>query len=858
MIFEEWIAANGFGDDLSDHQLGVLRALYDRNQDLFGVAADSAGTGGAQVLDVEGPFPNEHAARLRDPGEFDKSTFRRTKGGKLYGKIAVPADVSIIWAKLKAHSRPKDMPLPQSIRFPRGKWTVARAKTWLADNSVKYRGFEPASGPKSPARKAAGKLDVAGGSTPRRGPSQLTLIAEPELQFAGADDGDEKLPTFQMVAYTGVGMDLCGWLHPVVIDLKGLRLSKRPRPVLKEHDREGIVGHTTAIEKTEARLTVAGVISGTGAAAREVVESARNKFPWRVSIGARVQKMEFVDAEKVATANGKQFKGPVYVARKTTLGEISFVTVAADDDTSARIAATADGDNIGVTDMDYEVWLKAEGWNPEDLTEAQDATLRAAYDAQAGDKVKLDAKGKKEPKGKEKPKGADIQVAGATGTDTKTEAEVKAAAVEGERQRVSQIDAVCKGFEGERIEELRSKAMSEEIPLDVLRSGVIEHLRTERAKVTPTAAHADGQRKLVLATGYRSGAMPEKTIVEICGEPALEAASKLRGVGLQEYCAMAAQIDGVELPRYQQDPQAWLEAAFSTMSLPGILSNVANKMLLSSFEAVEDSWKRIAGIASVKDFKAVTSYRLTGNMEFVEVGPAGELQHGTMGEAEFTNQAKTYGRMFALTRTSIINDDMGALTATPRRIGRGGALKLNTVFWTACLNNGSFFTAGLGNFKLGATASLLTVEGMTNAQLLFMDQTDPDGDPVAVQPKILLVPNALAVAAAVLMKSTEVRDTTGSKKYLTANPHAGKYDAVQSSYLGNTGISGFSVKAWYLLANPADLATIEVVFLNGIQVPTVEKAEADFNVLGIQFRGYFDFGVALQEHRAGVKMKGEA
>ncbi|HPD31737.1 MAG TPA: hypothetical protein PLL20_17230, partial [Phycisphaerae bacterium] len=71
-------------------------------------------------------------------------------------------------------------------------------------------------------------------------------------------------------------------------------------------------------------------------------------------------------------------------------------------------------------------------------------------------------------------------------------------------------------------------------------------------------------------------------------------------------------------------------------------------------------------------------------------------------------------------------------------------------------------------------------------------------------------------------------------------------------------ISGTSAKAWYLLADPDDLPVIEVAFLNGQQTPTVERADADFNVLGIQFRGYFDFGVALQDYRAGVKMKGEA
>ena len=44
----------------------------------------------------------------------------------------------------------------------------------------------------------------------------------------------------------------------------------------------------------------------------------------------------------------------------------------------------------------------------------------------------------------------------------------------------------------------------------------------------------------------------------------------------------------------------------------------------------------------------------------------------------------------------------------------------------------------------------------------------------------------------------------------------------------------------------------------GQERPTVESADADFNVLGIQMRGYHDFGVAKQDFRRGVKLKGEA
>ena len=79
-----------------------------------------------------------------------------------------------------------------------------------------------------------------------------------------------------------------------------------------------------------------------------------------------------------------------------------------------------------------------------------------------------------------------------------------------------------------------------------------------------------------------------------------------------------------------------------------------------------------------------------------------------------------------------------------------------------------------------------------------------------------------------------------------------------SRYLSNSYYTGASSKAWYLLADPNDLPVIEVAFLNGQESPTIETAEADFSVLGIQARGVHDFGIALQDPRAGIRSKGEA
>jgi len=91
-----------------------------------------------------------------------------------------------------------------------------------------------------------------------------------------------------------------------------------------------------------------------------------------------------------------------------------------------------------------------------------------------------------------------------------------------------------------------------------------------------------------------------------------------------------------------------------------------------------------------------------------------------------------------------------------------------------------------------------------------------------------------------------------------SNPHQGKYRVEVSRYLANSQYTGNSAKAWYLLSEPTDLPVIEVAFLNGQESPTIETAEADFNVLGVQMRGYHDFGCALQDPRGGLKSKGEA
>ena len=653
------------------------------------------------------------------------------------------------------------------------------------------------------------------------------LVIEAAADGETATDGKPRLPRFSMVAYTGAPMRVAGWRWPVVVDLAGLSIPSQSRPIRFGHDMQSGVGHTDSIRIEDGQLVAGGVVSRDTAAAKEVVASARNGFPWQASIGAGVEEYEFVKDNQRVTVNGREFSGPVNVIRRATLGEISFVDLGADGRTSASVAA-------GASDFSQENSTMDEITNNQTDNDTTVAEIAVAP-VQAAAVVEGD------------------------GQPDKTTTEIRAAAL-AETNRIAAIQEICGG----KYPKIEAEAIRD--GWDAVRTELAV-LRESRPKAP--AVHAHDNSNIVSGSLLEAACMVTAKldgVEKLYDEPTLEAAEKRfrGGITLQELLLEAAWANGYtgrnfreprSVLRFAFHPE--LEAGFSTVDIGGILSNVANKFLLEGFFSVERTWRNICAVRNVSDFKTVTSYRLIGKDQYEQVQPGGELKHGTLGNETYTNKADTYGLMLSIDRRDVINDDLGAITTVPRKLGRGSGLKINDVFWETFLKNSTFFKADNNNYLTGA-ATALGIDGLTAAEVAFMDQTDSDGKPIGVMPAILLAPTALSAMGTQLFKSLEIRDTTASTKYPIANPHQGKFRAEVSRYLSNSHYTGYSAKAWYLLADPNDLPVIEVAFLNGQESPTIETAEADFSVLGIQMRGYHDFGVALQDARGGVKAKGEA
>jgi len=646
-------------------------------------------------------------------------------------------------------------------------------------------------------------------------------------------------------------MNAAGFYSPVVVELSGLKAAREKLPILLDHDSAQIIGQTDSITIDASGVDLTGSITGEDASSTSVITHARNGFEWQASIGASIVRQEFLKTGEKAVVNGREVSGPLLIARESRLFETSFVAIGADSQTTASVAASSSlGTSPEGEPTMFEKWLEAKGFDPKALSDVQRTYFQSLYD----EELKASNEGPKTPES------LDSIVARHQG-EIDRQNKIMAFLDSAMADRPALIPAL------KRLGEvaLENKSSFQEVEVQVM--------RLERARGHGATLVRGGRKlasKLIEATVARACGLKE--LEKAYDEETLNASDDQfpHGMGLRDLLLLAARENGFN-GFSTNNHRELLEAAFpprgqreiraegiSTLSLPGIMSNVANKFLMQGYMAVESSWREVAAIGNARDFKQFYSYNFLMDAMFAKVGNAGELEHATASELAYTNKVDTYGKMFAITRADIINDDLSALSQIPMRLGRGAALGLNKTFWIEFLANlNTFYTSAHGNVSTGA-GSALTSDGLKAAQLKFLKQTDPNGDPLGVDPRILLVPPELEIAANELMTSLII-NTGGSStetKVPNRNVWANKYRTVMSRYLSDPTITGNSTTAWFLVADPMDLPLIQIAFLNGRQEPIVESADADFNTLGVQFRGYFDLGVRKFEYRAAVRSAG--
>lgn len=663
-------------------------------------------------------------------------------------------------------------------------------------------------------------------------------------------------PKVMGIAYSGGKMNLPGWKHPVVVDLAGMDIPDTV-PLLTNHENktDSRVGIISASIKDNT-LEISGEIVSDSKDAQDIVAQGKAGADWQLSIGADVKECELVKSSR--SVNGQEIEGPFYHVTKSTLREVSVVAVGADAHTSMKVTA-----NFNLSKPNIE---------GESMTEENKNNMSAAdetVNTEQEKKQETAAPAAKETEAKKNPEQAKAEATPAAITASATDVsatakEAAVAAVKAERERVSAIQGICNG----EFPEIEKQAIASGWTPEVVTKKVLETIRAERpaasVNISVKAKPEGGEMRKTLeaAMSLRCG-VDADTLEKSYGAQTVEAGMREMDMPLKQLLVECMKLDGIPYSRGFDNET--IRAAFSSVSLPGILSNVANKKLLQSYEAQPIIATKLCSTGDLNDFKENDRFRLTDVGDLLPIAADGEIKDGGIIEESAKNQLDTYGKKFCLTRKMIINDDLGAFMKVPTAMGNRAARLIDQLFFSRLLANPTqadgkaLFSSAHKNI-LGGASSALSAESLKKAIQLFLDQVDADGQPISVEPRYLLVPTALKHQAIELTKgATLIMSGADNAVRPALNVLADEHlQVVSSPYLGNSAYEGNSQTGWYLFGDPKTIDTWEIGFLKGKRTPTVERGETDFNTLGLWFRVYFDLGVREQDHRGMVKANGAA
>lgn len=398
------------------------------------------------------------------------------------------------------------------------------------------------------------------------------------------------LVAVEIVAYSG-GILTGSSLGTAVVDLDGLEIDVST-PLLIDHDTgfDGVCGQVMC-SKTGGQIVAHGSIDKRTNVGQQVIRMAKAGHQWQASVGLEVTQEQHVMPGKLLI-NGQELTipaGGATLVRKGRLREISIVSVGADPSTKVSIKAKA-------ASM---------------ILEAQ-----------------------------------------------KTEVtEVADDAVVTERKRVAYIAGLTAKYGAPNKDAIIAQAIEEDWDCNKAELALLRASRSVIPTALPHQTSNPEEGQILEASLLVSTGLPESRVGKFYDERTMNAAvsREYRGAGLHHALMGVLRAAGRHIPRGNVDREfikAAFEAdrqlrasAFSTISLPGILSNTANKSMLVSYEAVETTWQKFCRIASNVNFKAHARYRMVASGEFEQVASDGALKHVTLVEEAYSSTIKTYGAM---------------------------------------------------------------------------------------------------------------------------------------------------------------------------------------------------------------------
>lgn len=281
----------------------------------------------------------------------------------------------------------------------------------------------------------------------------------------------------------------------------------------------------------------------------------------------------------------------------------------------------------------------------------------------------------------------------------------------------------------------------------------------------------------------------------------------------------------------------------SSSDYPNILANLMSKSLRDAYQVAPGGIRQIARETTAVDFRAKSRIQFDSSGFLLElVAETGEFKHGSFIDSAESYAIDTYGKIFAISRKALINDDLGAFGDITRRLGLAAAeferqflvnlLTSNAGLGPVMSDTKKLFDVSHGNVSgLGNVPSEMT---LSDARLAMRDQVGQGGGLISVVPKYLIVPSELETASERILGTVHpvTTDDVNTFDFL---------ELIVEPRLTNP-------TRWYLSADPTLMPCLEFAYLAGAPGPQTES-KAGFEVDGVSIKVRLDYGAGVVEHR---------
>lgn len=433
--------------------------------------------------------------------------------------------------------------------------------------------------------------------------------------------------------------------------------------------------------------------------------------------------------------------------------------------------------------------------------------------------------------------------------------EIRAEAVKAERERAAGIrQAVRAAKLGEDVAE---KLVKDGTAIDAARAFILDELaKKDDAAPTVSASRVEGGEMV----GHQNVLVGVREAILNRVDPGKnqlgEHGRHFRGLSILDMGREVVESKGIKTRGMTKMEVAGLVLGMrggmmSTSDFPDLLADVANKTLRDQYAEAPQTYQAISRRISLPDFKPIKRNQLGDAPQLTKVLAGGEFTRGSVGEGKEQFSLLTYGRVVALSRQALINDDMDAFSRIPGLFGRSARDLESDLVWAEVTNNAAmadgynlFDTTHHGN--LSGTSDAISVTSVGAARKAMRIQKGLGGKQfLSIAPRYLIVPPSKETIGEQFLSPAMVATQDSNK-----NPFMGRLQLIAEPRL-----EAASTTAWYLAADPGAIDIIEYAYLEGESGPMIET-RLGFDVDGMELKCRHDFAAKVIEYRGLFKNPG--